>query len=182
MKVSTTPFQGLLLVEPKVLTDSRGHFFESFNKKVYQELGLPTTFVQENQSRSRKNVVRGLHFQKEPHAQSKLVRVLSGRIMDVVVDLRRDQATFGKCYSIELSADNLKRLLVPRGFAHGFSVLSEWADVVYHCDEYYHPELESGIIFNDPSLKIDWGIDEGACIVSGKDLALPRMEQGVYTF
>lgn len=182
MKITQTPFEGLLILEPKILSDSRGHFFESFNRRTYKELGLQVDFVQENQSRSRKNVVRGLHFQKNPYAQSKLVRVLNGRIMDVVVDLRKEQSTFMKSFSMELSSDNLKRLFVPKGFAHGFSVLTDSADVLYHCDEYYHPEFESGIVFNDPSLGIDWGVDVRDCVLSSKDLALPSSGHGVYTF
>jgi len=182
MKITQTPFEGLLILEPKVLSDSRGHFFESLNRRTYIELGLQVDFVQENQSRSRKNVVRGLHFQKNPYAQSKLISVLSGRIMDVVVDLRKEQSTFMKSFSIELSSDNLKRLFVPKGFAHGFSVLTDSADVLYHCDEYYHPEFESGILFSDPSLGIDWGIDPGEYVLSCKDLALPSVGPDLYTF
>lgn len=182
MKIIETPFKGLVVVEPKVHPDSRGHFFESYNRKTFKQFDLPTDFVQINQSSSVKNVIRGLHFQKNPHAQSKLVRVLVGTIRDVVVDLRHDQPTFRKAFSIELSMKNQMHLFVPRGFAHGISVLSDVAEVLYHSDEYYHPELEAGILFNDPVLNIDWGVDEALHIVSDKDLTLPRLGPDTYTF
>ncbi len=177
MKVTGTPFSGLLVLEPKILEDSRGHFFESFHQDTYRKLGLPNNFVQENQSRSWKNVVRGLHFQKPPKAQTKLVRVLFGTILDVVVDLRRSQPTYGRSYCLELSAENQKRILVPPGFAHGFSVLSDYADVVYWCDEFYSPENESGLRLDDASLGIDWQVDSKDRIISAKDLKLPPFSE-----
>lgn len=182
MKITPTGFDGLLIVDPIVIPDNRGHFFESFNRRTYKEIGLPFDFVQENQSRSKKNVIRGLHFQKNPHAQSKLISVLQGRILDVVVDLRQDKPTFKKYYAIELSSESLRRLFVPRGFAHGFSVLSESADVIYHCDEYYDPVSESGILFNDPDLAINWGIKVEDQVVSNKDLKLPPLRSNEYAF
>jgi len=182
MKLTRTPFDGLVILEPKVLTDHRGHFFESFNKRTYNELGLSVDLVQENQSHSVKNVIRGLHFQKEPHAQTKVVRVLKGRILDVVVDLRRNQPTFKTYFSVELSEENKKCLFVPKGFAHGFSVLSDEADVQYCCDEFYYPDCEAGILYNDPTLSIDWRIAKTDAIISAKDLALPDLKLNAYTF
>lgn len=169
MKVTKTAFQGLLIIEPKVFTDSRGYFFESYNKKVLREAGIDIEFVQDNQSRSQKGTLRGLHFQKPPHAQTKLVAVLDGAIQDVVVDLRKGQPTYGKHLSIDLTAENKTQLLVPKGFAHGFLVLSERADVLYKCDDYYHPETEAGILYNDSTLGIDWKTDEAGIILSKKD-------------
>lgn len=169
MKVTKTPFDDLLIIEPKVFKDSRGYFFESYNKKSLQAAGINIEFVQDNQSRSQRGTLRGLHFQKPPHAQTKLVAVLSGAIQDVVVDLRRGQPTFGKQFSIDLSSDNKTQLLVPKGFAHGFLVLSEWADVLYKCDDYYHPETEGGIFYNDPALGIEWKASVEEIILSQKD-------------
>ncbi|MBY0435771.1 MAG: dTDP-4-dehydrorhamnose 3,5-epimerase [Cyclobacteriaceae bacterium] len=149
IKVTKTEFEGLLVIEPKVFDDNRGYFFESYNKKVFKEAGIEIDFVQDNQSFSKKGVLRGLHFQRPPFAQTKLVRVLSGLIQDVVVDLRKNQPTFSKHFSIELSAENKKQLLVPKGFAHGFLVLSDTAEVLYKCDEYYNRLSEGGINFLD---------------------------------
>ena len=177
MKITSTSFEGLLVIEPKVFDDSRGYFYESYNKKSFYESGIDTEFVQDNQSSSRRGVLRGLHFQKPPFAQTKLIRVLSGVIQDVVVDLRRDQSTFGKHYSIELSLATKKQLLVPKGFAHGFLVLSEMADVLYKCDTHYHPELEGGIRFNDKQLKIGWTTLHEPLCVAVKDLALPEFSE-----
>jgi len=173
VKVRKTPFEGLLLLEPKVFEDARGYFYESFNQNSFWEIGIDTEFVQDNQSYSRKGVLRGLHFQKPPFAQTKLVRVLSGRIQDVVVDLRKEQSTFKKYFSIELFSENKQQLLVPKGFAHGFLVLSEFAEVLYKCDEYYHPETEAGIIYNDPEFGIDWKLNKSAIVVSKKDQQNP---------
>lgn len=170
MKVTKTPFEGLLILEPHVLEDVRGYFYEAYNNKTFQEAGIVTTFVQDNQSRSRRGVVRGLHFQRPPFAHTKLVRVLSGLIQDVVVDLRKAQPTFGKHYSIDLSAESNRQLLVPKGFAHGFLVLSESADVLYKCDEYYHPEAEGSILFNDPALAIEWRLPAKELTASERDL------------
>ncbi|MFN5423184.1 MAG: dTDP-4-dehydrorhamnose 3,5-epimerase [bacterium] len=175
MKIETTTFEGLLILSPAVFNDSRGFFFESYNSKTFSELGLNHIWVQDNQSHSLHGVIRGLHFQQSPHAQTKLVRVLQGEILDVVVDLRKDQPTYGKSYSIILSSENKLQLLVPKGFAHGFSVLSQTADVLYKCDALYNKASESGILYNDPSLAIDWRIPDNDISVSEKDLILPRL-------
>lgn len=176
MKVETTGFEGLVVLTPSVFADDRGYFFESFNSASHLKAGLDYQWVQDNQSHSRHGVIRGLHFQKAPFAQTKLVRALQGEILDVVVDLRKGQPTFGKVFSVLLSAENKKQLLVPRGFAHGFSVLSTTADVMYKCDNLYNKESESGLIFNDSSLNIDWKLSPGEMIVSTKDLVLSTFD------
>jgi dTDP-4-dehydrorhamnose 3,5-epimerase len=173
MPFFTTDIPGLLVIEPKVFEDSRGYFFEAYNEAFFLQNGVSIRFVQDNQSKSSYGVIRGLHYQMDPHAQSKLVRVLEGRILDVAVDIRKGSPTYGKHFSLELSNENKKQLLVPAGFAHGFSVLSETAVVLYKCDSLYHKESEAGIRYNDPSLKIDWKIPLGKEIVSDKDLQLP---------
>lgn len=177
MKAVKTEFEGLWIIEPVVFGDSRGYFFESYSKKAFEAAGIHKTFVQDNQSRSRKNVVRGLHFQIPPVDQAKLVRTLQGRILDVVVDLRKSQSTFGKTFTIELSSENQRQLLIPKGFAHGFSVLSDQAEILYKCDAYYSPAHERGIYFADASLNIDWGLEAGIPIVSEKDKALPKLAE-----
>lgn len=174
MKITTTSFEGLLILEPRVFEDSRGHFYEAYNEQAFQGAGIQLEFIQDNQSYSRKGVMRGLHYQKPPVAQTKLVRVLSGVIQDVVVDLRKSQPTFGQYYSIDLSPNNKLQLLIPKGFAHGFLVLSDSAEVLYKCDEYYHPEAEGGIMHNDSVLAIDWKLPEAEIISSVKD----RQNQG----
>jgi len=168
-----TDFPGLLVFEPVIFKDSRGYFFESYNEEVFKEGGIAEYFIQDNQSSSSYGVIRGLHYQLYPQAQSKLVRVLSGKILDVVVDIRKGSPTFGKNFSQELSAENLKQIFVPKGFAHGFSVLSEYAEVFYKCDEFYSMENEAGILYNDPILNIDWGIPADKVVVSAKDSKLP---------
>ena len=173
MQIESTGFEGLLIIQPRVFGDDRGYFFESYNKDAFQKNGLHYNWVQDNQSRSRHGVIRGLHFQKPPHAQTKLIRVLKGEILDVVVDLRINQPTFGKIYSALLSSENHRQLLVPKGFAHGFSVLSESAEVLYKCDALYNKESEWGILYNDPALQIDWKLDAAEHIVSDKDKELP---------
>jgi dTDP-4-dehydrorhamnose 3,5-epimerase len=173
MKAELTGFEGLQVLTPAVYSDERGFFFESYNAVRFEQAGLKHQWLQDNQSFSRKGVIRGLHFQKPPHAQAKLVRVLSGRILDVVVDLRSGQPTYGKVFAIELTAENKMQLLIPRGFAHGFSVLSETAEVMYKCDGIYNKASELGIKYNDPILKIDWQISESEAIVSEKDQQLP---------
>lgn len=173
MKIETTGFEGLVVLTPSVFADERGYFFESYNSETHLKAGLDFHWVQDNQSRSKHGVIRGLHFQKAPFAQIKLVRVLQGEILDVVVDLRKGEPTFGKVFSVVLSAENKKQLLVPRGFAHGFSVLSSSADVMYKCDNLYNKQSESGLIFNDQSLNIDWKLSPEEMIVSEKDLVLP---------
>ena len=168
-----TGLPGLLIFEPAVFEDSRGFFFESYNQKIFSQQGIETSFVQDNQSRSSYGVIRGLHYQLPPYAQIKLVRVLIGKILDVAVDIRKGSPTYGKAYSIELSAANKKQLYIPKGFAHGFSVLSDVAEVLYKCDVFYNKESEAGINYSDPSLNIDWCIAAGKAIVSEKDVQLP---------
>ena len=159
MKIIETGIQGLLVLEPEIFGDDRGYFFESFSRKKFEEVtGIHVDFVQDNESRSSYGVVRGLHFQKAPYAQAKLVRVVRGRVLDVAVDLRPDSPTYGRHHAVELSEENHLQMFIPKGFAHGFSVLSEDAVLQYKCDEYYTPESEWGIAWNDPDLNIDWGI------------------------
>ena len=171
-----TEFPGLLIFEPKVFEDSRGYFFESYNENTCKENDVHIRFVQDNQARSSYGVVRGLHYQLDPHAQTKFIRVLSGAILDVVVDLRKGSPTFGKTYSLELSAENKLQLLVPQGFAHGYSVLSATSEVFYKCDTFYNKEAEGGVLFNDPALGIDWKIPQEKQIISDKDLVHPIFE------
>lgn len=177
MNILKTPFEGLLIIEPKVHADSRGYFFESYNRRALKAAGIDFDSVQENQSQSKKNTIRGLHFQKAPHEQAKLVRVIRGRILDVVLDLRSGSPTFQKVFSTELSAEGKKCLLVPKGFAHGYSVLSDEAEIIYCCDNYYYPEHEAGVRWNDPALGIDWKIDAAHRIVSDKDMKLPTVSE-----
>ncbi len=182
MGVSETRINGLYIIEPRVFEDSRGYFFESFNYKNLLEAGLDFKFIQDNQSKSQYGVIRGLHYQKAPYAQTKLLRVLEGSIFDVAVDMRKSSPDFGKWFGIEISSENKKQILIPKGFAHGFSVLSETAVVLYKCDEYYYPESEGGISFNDKDLKIDWQIAVGKEIVSEKDLKSPNFKDSDYYF
>ena len=176
MPFTKTPFPGLLIFEPKVFGDNRGYFFESYNQKVFLEQNIEINFVQDNQASSIFGVIRGLHYQLEPYAQTKLIRVLSGNIIDAVVDLRQNSPTYGKAYTIELSSENKKQLLVPKGFAHGYSVISETAEVFYKCDIFYHKESEGGIAWNEPSLNIDWQIPAERVRVSEKDSFYPSLE------
>ncbi len=180
MKTVSTGFRDLLILEPKVLGDARGYFMESYNRNTMRELGIDVEFVQDNQSRSSRGVFRGLHFQRPPHAQTKLVRVLSGRILDVVVDLRHEEPTYRKHFTIELSDENKKQLLVPKGFAHGFLVLSDAAEILYKCDEFYHPASDGGIHYR--SAEIDWPDLGVEFLVSEKDGKLPTLEQLKVTF
>jgi dTDP-4-dehydrorhamnose 3,5-epimerase len=177
-----TDFPGLLVYEPKVFEDSRGYFFESYNWESFEAEGVDITFVQDNQAKSCYGVIRGLHYQLPPYAQTKLVRTLQGSILDVVVDLRVGSPTYGKVYTIELSAENKKQLLVPKGFAHGYSVLSETSVVMYKCDAFYNKQSEGGLNFADPSLNIDWQVPADKAIVADKDLANPSFENIVNTF
>ena len=170
-----TDLAGLLVFEPKVFEDSRGYFFESYNEQIFQQQGIDLRFVQDNQSSSAYGVIRGLHYQLNPYAQVKLVRTLSGSILDVALDLRKNSPTYLKTFSIELTAENKKQLFIPIGFAHGFSVLSEKAEVLYKCDLFYNKESETGIRFNDPSLNIDWKIPTIRIIASEKDYQLPLL-------
>lgn len=178
MKVVNTPLEGCLIIEPKVFKDERGYFFESFHAARFAECtGIETAFVQDNQSFSRYGTIRGLHFQEPPYAQAKLVRALEGKILDVVVDLRENSKSFGQSFSIVLSAENFLQLYVPKGMAHGFSVLSPTALVHYKCDTYYHAAAEKGILYKDSFLNIDWQIPENAALVSEKDRCLPTFRQ-----
>lgn len=178
MKVIRTDIPDLLIIEPDIYGDSRGYFFESFSRRKFEEItGMKVDFVQDNESRSSYGVVRGLHFQKAPYAQAKLVRVVRGRVQDVAVDLRPDSPTFGKHHAVELSEDNHLQFFIPRGFAHGFSVLSEEAVLQYKCDEYYAPESEGGISWNDPDLDIDWQVPEEKMIISPKDKNHPTLKE-----
>ena len=177
-----TGIPDLLIYEPKVHGDSRGYFFESYNANTFKEEGIELVFVQDNQARSSYGVLRGLHYQQEPYAQTKLIRALEGRILDVVVDLRTGSPAYGKVYTIELSAENKRQLLVPKGFAHGYSVLSETAEVMYKCDNFYHKASEGGIIYNDPALNIDWGIPLTEALVSEKDVLLPVLADCTHNF
>lgn len=182
MKIEKTFIDDLVIIEPTVFGDERGYFFESYSKTKFEGLGIDINFVQDNQSFSKKGTLRGLHYQNLPFAQTKLVRVLEGEIIDVAVDLRKDSPTYGKAYSILLSAENKRQLLVPQGFAHGFSVISETASVMYKCDQFYNKESEGGIKYDDPSLKIDWGMDLEQAIVSEKDQILPFINECNSTF
>ncbi len=182
MEVSETGFKGLRIITPQVFGDHRGYFYESFSRKAYTAAGIGQDFVQDNQSASRRGVIRGLHYQLEPYAQAKLVRAIAGTIYDVVVDIRRGSPTFGKWFGLELSETNKLQLFVPAGFAHGFSVLSEQAVVLYKTDAYYCREAERGIVYNDPDLAIDWKTDPADAVVSEKDLILPRFAQAEINF
>ena len=177
-----TEFPGLLIYEPRIFNDDRGYFFESYNESTFLADGVAMKFVQDNQARSTYGVIRGLHFQLTPHGQTKLIRSLSGSILDVVVDLRKGSPKYGKVFRIELSADNKKQLLVPKGFAHGYSVLTETAEVLYKCDSFYHKESEGGLLFNDPALAIDWQIPADKVLVAAKDLILPGLSSVVSNF
>jgi len=176
MLFTPTTFPGLIIIEPNLLEDSRGYFFEAYNEKVFHLNHLHENFIQDNQSRSSYGVVRGLHYQRPPHAQSKLVRVIAGSITDTVLDLRVGSPTFGETFSVELSAENKKQLFIPKGFAHGFAVTSEIAEVLYKCDTYYDRDSEAGIYYNDPQLKIDWQLPSEKILVSEKDKRLPLFD------
>lgn len=169
-----TPIPGLKVFKPKVWEDTRGYFFEAFNQRTFEEAGITGHFVQDNQARSTYGVLRGLHYQAGPFAQAKLVRVLQGEVLDVAADLREGSPTYGQWYSIRLSEENKWQLYVPRGFAHGYVVLSETAEFFYKCDNFYSKEHEGGIIFNDPVLNIDWEIGPDEVLLSDKDRLLPR--------
>lgn len=165
--------EGLVVLTPNIFTDNRGYFYESYNKNTLAEIGITVDFVQDNESFSFQNTLRGLHFQKPPFAQAKLVRVLEGTVWDVVVDLRKNSSTFGQWFGVELSGENKKQFFIPRGFAHGFSVLTPTAKFAYKCDNFYHKPSETAILFNDPDLHIDWKIDLSKAILSDKDLKNP---------
>ncbi|HUZ58181.1 MAG TPA: dTDP-4-dehydrorhamnose 3,5-epimerase [Hanamia sp.] len=182
MPLIKTEFPGLLIFEPRVFEDNRGYFFESYNQKIFSSEGVEINFVQDNQASSTFGVIRGLHFQKDPFAQTKLIRVLSGKIIDAVVDIRKNSPTYGKAFTILLSADNKKQLLVPKGFAHGYSVISATAEVFYKCDEFYHKETEGGIAWNDAALNIDWQIPADEITVSDKDKLHPLLQNSLHNF
>ncbi|WP_116790681.1 dTDP-4-dehydrorhamnose 3,5-epimerase [Flavobacterium psychrotrophum] len=181
MNIVHTHLEGCFILEPRVFNDGRGYFYESYNKKTFDSAtGLNVEFVQDNQSFSTRGVLRGLHYQTGDAAQAKLVRVISGTVLDVAVDLRKHSDTFGKYVAVELSSENKKQLFVPRGFAHGFVVLSEEAEFSYKCDNFYSKEHEGGIIYNDKSLAIDWQLSESELVVSEKDIVLPALENAIY--
>jgi len=182
MKLVETGFDDLFILEPKVFGDARGYFMESYNYNALKEVGIDIRFVQDNQSRSMKNVFRGLHYQNAPYAQTKLIRVLAGSILDIVVDLRKEKSTFGKHYNLELSAENNMQLLVPKGFAHGFLVLSDYAEVFYKTDEFYNPKAEGGISYNDPSIGLSETFSGRDLIVSEKDKNLPGLSNAKFNF
>ncbi len=182
MNLTETGFEGLVIVRPDIYADKRGYFFESYNERAFKEAGLHTHFVQDNQSLSRRGVIRGLHYQLEPHAQAKLVRVIYGRVYDVAVDIRKGSATFGEYFGLELSGRNKLQLYIPKGYAHGFSVLSPVAVVLYKTDEYYDPGSERGIAFNDPDLGIDWKVPSEISMVSERDRKLPRFSDAEMNF
>ena len=173
MNVTKTDIPDILIIEPKVFGDDRGYFFESWNKVRFEECGISADFVQDNESKSRFGVVRGLHYQAPPYTQAKLVRVISGRVLDVAVDIRKNSPTFGKHVAVELSAENKRQLFVPRGFAHGFAVLSDEVVFAYKCDNIYMPSHERGIAFDDPALGIDWQVKPEKFILSAKDTVNP---------
>lgn len=178
MEIIKTDIEGLLILKPQVFGDDRGYFYESYNRKTLKKLApqIPV-FVQDNQSYSRYGVVRGLHFQKAPHAQAKLIRVIQGKVLDVAVDLRKGSRTFGKYVSVELSSENQLQFFIPEGFAHGFSVLSPEVIFQYKCSGYYNKESEGGIIYNDPTLAIDWKIAPEDMVLSPKDKLHPTLKQ-----
>ena len=176
MNIIETEIQGVYIIEPKVFGDSRGYFFESYSRREFEAKVGPVEFVQDNESKSCYGVVRGLHFQKPPHAQAKLVRVVKGKVLDVAVDLRKDSPTYGRHVSVELSEHNHRQVFIPKGFAHGFSVLSEEAVFQYKCDDYYAPETECAIAWNDPELNIDWRIPADQVILSEKDKRHPELK------
>ena len=177
MEIFKSDIEGVVIIEPRIFEDSRGYFFESFSEREFVEKVCNTRFVQDNESKSSYGVVRGLHFQLPPHAQSKLVRVVEGAVLDIAVDIRRGSPTFGKYVAVELSAENHRQLFIPRGFAHGFAVLSETAVFQYKCDNYYAPQSEGAIAWNDAEIGIDWRIPADKVILSAKDMAHPTLAE-----
>ena len=182
MEIIKTDFSGLVVIKPDVFNDTRGYFFESFNTAIYKNAGIDFHPVQDNESRSSKGVIRGLHYQLKPHDQAKLIRVIEGKIFDVALDIRKDSPTFGKWYGIELDSESKTQLFIPKGFAHGFSVLSEYAIFSYKCDAFYNPQSERGIRFDDPALNIDWKIPAELGVVSDKDKAHPFFSEAEMNF
>jgi dTDP-4-dehydrorhamnose 3,5-epimerase len=182
MQVIQTKIPDLLIIEPDVFSDERGYFFESYSQQKYSKFGIESVFIQDNVSSSTYGVVRGLHYQLEPHSQAKLIQVLKGKVLDVAVDLRKGSPTYGQSLSIVISEENRRQFFVPQGFAHGFSVLSNEVLFSYKCDNYYNKEAERGISFNDQTLGIDWHLPENEMIVSAKDLILPSLEEADHNF
>ena len=182
MNIIETGLKGLIIIQPKVFTDTRGYFFESFNQDSFSKAGISFTPVQDNESKSSRGVIRGLHYQLNPQAQAKLIRVVEGKIYDVAVDIRQESLTFGKWFGIELDSESKKQLMIPRGFAHGFSVLSDIAVIQYKCDNVYNPQLERGISLRDPELNIDWKLDGINVIISDKDLRNPGFNDAEKNF
>ncbi|MBQ2371658.1 MAG: dTDP-4-dehydrorhamnose 3,5-epimerase [Bacteroidales bacterium] len=182
MEVIKTAIDGVVIIEPKVFGDHRGYFFESFSESRFNELVRETRFVQDNESKSRYGVLRGLHFQKPPYAQSKLVRVVKGAVLDVAVDIRKGSPTFGQHVAVELTEGNHRQFFVPRGFAHGFVVLTDEVIFQYKCDNYYAPEYEGAIAWDDPDLGIDWKIPAEDVILSAKDTCHPRLKDAEWLF
>lgn len=178
MKIQRTDIEGVLVIEPRVLGDKRGYFFESFNERDFAAAtGLDVRFVQDNESFSKKGVLRGLHFQKEPYAQAKLVRVVRGRVLDVAVDIRPESPTFSRYIATELSGENHRQMFIPKGCAHGYVVLEDDTVFQYKCDEYYHPEAEGGIAWNDPEIGIEWPLAESELTLSDKDRKHPKLRK-----
>ena len=177
MKVIETKIPGLLIIEPRVFRDERGYFFESYSQRDFEAQVGDVHFVQDNESMSTRGVIRGLHFQRPPFTQTKLVRVVSGTVLDIAVDIRKGSPTYGQHVAVELSGENQRQFFIPKGFAHGFAVLSDTAVFQYKCDEFYHPEADGGIQLDDPSLGIDWRIPTAAAIRSQKDLTLPLLSE-----
>lgn len=182
MKIIETPIPGLLVIEPQVFADQRGYFLESYHQQKLQEAGISTIFVQDNESKSGRGVIRGLHYQLAPYAQAKLVRVIQGSVYDVAVDCRAGSPTYGQAFGLELSEDNKLQFFIPKGFAHGFSVLSLLAIFSYKCDDFYNTAVERGIRHDDPHLKINWRIEPHEAIVSGKDAVLPLFADAEMNF
>ena len=176
MNIIQTEIPGVVIVEPKVFGDHRGYFFESFSERDFCTQVKDVKFVQDNESKSCYGVLRGLHFQKPPHAQSKLVRVVKGRVLDVAVDIRKGSPTYGKHIAVELTEDNHRQLFIPRGFAHGFAVLSDEVIFQYKCDNYYAPQSEGAVAWNDPDLGIDWGVPADKVMLSAKDMNHPQLK------
>jgi dTDP-4-dehydrorhamnose 3,5-epimerase len=174
MPFKETPIKGLKIFEPRIFSDDRGYFFESHNDNVFKEEGIPNSFVQDNESKSAYGTIRALHYQIGPFAQSKLVRVVKGKVLDVAVDLRENSTTYGQHFSVILSEENRKQLYIPKGFAHGFAALEENTIFLYKCDNFYSKEHEGGIFYNDPSLNIDWQLEHDQIKLSEKDLLLPE--------
>ena len=182
MIITKTEIEGIVIIQPKVFSDSRGYFLESFNSEMLRKEGIVFNPVQDNESKSVKSVVRGLHYQLNPHSQAKLIRVVEGKIFDVVLDLRKNSKTFGQWFGLELDSDSKKQLFIPHGFAHGFSVLSDVAIVQYKCDNVYNPAMERGINLMDPAINIDWKIDKNTRIISDKDIKNPLFKDAEFNF